>query len=78
MRIGNKSSGVVLSEGAPLVSDPLLDIFLSDVKNERGENEEGVVTLGEIAADLGFENRARLREEPDISSPLTGVVRGRY
>lgn len=54
----------------------MLDILLSDVKNERRENEEGVVTLGEIAQAMGFENR---RETTTLAtSPLQGVVIGRY
>jgi hypothetical protein len=37
-------------EGAPVIADPLFDIFLSIVKNERAEGEQGgVATLGEIA-----------------------------
>lgn len=65
-------------EGAPLVHNPMLDILLGDVKNERGENEEGVVTLGEIAKDMGFENRQLLDHPPTVVSPLQGLVRGRY
>jgi hypothetical protein len=66
-------------EEAPLVHNPMLDILLGDVKNERGENEEGIVTLGEIAAEMGFENRQVLAHPPSaVSSPLHGLVRGRY
>mmetsp|Transcript_14224 Transcript_14224/g.39443 ORF Transcript_14224/g.39443 Transcript_14224/m.39443 type:complete len:178 (-) Transcript_14224:98-631(-) len=65
-------------EGAPLIKDPLLDILLGDVKNERGENEEGVVTLGEIATEMGFENRGFLDRESKVTSPLGGLVKGRY
>ena len=65
-------------EGAPVVSDPLFDILLGDVKNARGENEEGVITLGEIAAELGFENRVFLESEPKVNPPICGLVRGRY
>jgi hypothetical protein len=64
-------------EGAPLVHNPVLDFLLGDVKNERGENEEGIVTLGEIAAEMGFENRQVLAHPPPVvSSPLNGLVRG--
>ena len=37
-------------EGKPVIADPYFDILLSDVKNIRREGEEGVVTLGQIAA----------------------------
>jgi hypothetical protein len=56
----------------------MIDILLGDVKNERGENEEGVVTLGEIAAEMGFENRQILAHPPSVMSPVNGLVRGRY
>ncbi len=49
-------------EGKPVVADPYFDILLSDVKNERREVEEGVVTLGEIAAEMGFENRCEVSD----------------
>ena len=65
-------------EGAPLVQIPMLDILLGDVKNERGENEEGVVTLGEIAEEMGFKNRQIFDRPPAVVSPLQGLVRGRY
>ena len=43
-------TGVYDGEGAPVIADPLFDIFLSIVKNERAEGEQGgVATLGEIA-----------------------------
>jgi hypothetical protein len=67
-----------VEEGEPLVADPLLDILLGDVKNERGENEQGVITLGEIAAEMQFVNRAVLPSEPTVTSPVEGLVRGRY
>ena len=67
-----------VGEGEPLVADPLLDIFLGDVKNERGENEQGVVTLGEIATEMQFVNRAALPSEPTVTSPVEGLVRGRF
>lgn len=65
-------------EGPPVVHDPMLDILLGDVKNERGENEEGVVTLGEIATEMGFENRQIVDNCMTVVSPLQGLVRGRY
>ena len=64
--------------GDPLVKDSMLDILLGDVKNERAENEEAVVTLGEIAADMGFENRQSIVDPLPVVSPLQGLVRGRY
>lgn len=72
--LGNMFGG----EGAPLVKDPSFDILLGDVKNERGENEAGIVTLGEIATEMGFENRGVLASESTVTSPLGGIVRGRY
>jgi hypothetical protein len=66
-------------EGKPVVADPYYDVLLSDVKNERSENESGVVTLGEIAADMGFENRMEVvGSEADVQSPWYGIVRGNY
>mmetsp|Transcript_23155 Transcript_23155/g.64387 ORF Transcript_23155/g.64387 Transcript_23155/m.64387 type:complete len:175 (+) Transcript_23155:138-662(+) len=68
-----------MMEGRPVVADPYFDVLLSDVKNERREGEEGVVTLGEIAADMGFENRCEVNgSAATVQSPLNGVVRGRY
>jgi hypothetical protein len=49
-------------EGQPVVADPFFDIILSDVKNERKEGEERVVTLGEIAAEMGLENRSAVAQ----------------
>lgn len=66
-------------EGKPVIEDPYFDVRLSDVKNERKEGEQGVVTLSEIAADMGFENRGEVSgEDAKIRSPLEGIVRGRY
>jgi hypothetical protein len=68
-----------MMEGKPLIADPYFDVLLSDVKNERREGEEGVVTLAEIAADMGFENRREVDSSAaTVQSPLMGVVRGRY
>jgi hypothetical protein len=39
-----------MMEGKPVIADPYFDILLSDVKNIRREGEEGVLTLGQIAA----------------------------
>jgi hypothetical protein len=63
--------------GAPVVADPFFDILLSDVKNARREEEEGVVTLGEIATEIGFENRGTVTDVT-VQSPLRGLVRGKY
>jgi hypothetical protein len=70
-----------MMEGKPIVPSPMFDILLSDVKNERGEGETGVVTLGEIAGDLGFENRATVSDEEAAEiakGSLTGIIRGKY
>ena len=68
-----------MMEGKPVIADPYFDVLLSDEKNERREGEEGVVTLAEVAADMGFENRSIVDDEVAIGqSPLIGVVRGRY
>ena len=61
-----------------MVADPYIDVLLRDVKNERREGEEGVVTLGEIAADMGFKNRCEVEGAAAmVQSPLNGVARGR-
>jgi hypothetical protein len=47
---------VILPENGPgrslLVPDPMLDIFLGDVKNERGENERSCDTLRNLHREL--------------------------
>lgn len=68
-------------EGPPVVAKPEFDILLSDVKNERKEGETGVVTLGEVATDLGFENRCEVSAEEAPESAmgkLQGIIRGQY
>mmetsp|Transcript_14868 Transcript_14868/g.41073 ORF Transcript_14868/g.41073 Transcript_14868/m.41073 type:complete len:177 (+) Transcript_14868:218-748(+) len=70
-----------MMDGPPVVARPEFDILLSDVKNERKEGEEGVVTLGEIAADLGFENRCAISDQGAAKiaeGKLEGIIRGRY
>ena len=53
----------------------LFDILLSDVKNERRADEKGVVTLAEIAAQLGFVNRSDVSgDAAKVKSPLNGIV----
>lgn len=66
-------------EGKPVIADAFFDVRLSDVKNERRPDEQGVVTLSEIAADMGFANRSEVAGfQAKTSSPLEGIVRGRY
>eukprot|EP00339_Tiarina_fusa_P023941 CAMPEP_0117042482 /NCGR_PEP_ID=MMETSP0472-20121206/29582_1 /TAXON_ID=693140 ORGANISM="Tiarina fusus, Strain LIS" /NCGR_SAMPLE_ID=MMETSP0472 /ASSEMBLY_ACC=CAM_ASM_000603 /LENGTH=174 /DNA_ID=CAMNT_0004753735 /DNA_START=45 /DNA_END=569 /DNA_ORIENTATION=+ len=68
-----------MMEGKPVIADAFFDVLLSDVKNERRQDEQGVVTLTEIAADMGFENRSEVwGEAVKTQSPLEGIVRGRY
>jgi hypothetical protein len=68
-----------MMEGKPVIADAFFDVLLSDVKNERCPNEQGVVTLSEIAADLGFCNRSEVAgEHAQTCSPLQGIVCGRY
>jgi hypothetical protein len=64
-----KTQRAMVMEGQPGVADPYFDILLSDVKNKRREGEEGVVTLVEIAAEMGFENRC---EVSDADAPRLG------
>jgi hypothetical protein len=72
----------MIQEGPPVVAKPEIDLLLSDVKNDRNEGEKGVVTLGEIAADLGFENRCTVSEKEEAAQisteKLQGIIRGRY
>lgn len=76
-----RGTKATMMDGPPVIPDPSFDILLSDIKNERREGEEGVVTLGEIAADLGFENRCSVTEEDAAKiaeGNLDGIIRGRY
>jgi hypothetical protein len=60
-----------MMEGKPVIADAFFDVLLSDVKNERRQDEQGVVTLSEIAADMGFENRSEVSDEDaKTQSPL--------
>jgi hypothetical protein len=76
----NQQRATMLMEGKPVVADPYFDVVLSDVKNARRQGEEGVVTLGEIASEMGFENRCPVSDADaaTVRSPLHGLVRGRY
>lgn len=63
-------------EGPPVVSKTEFD-----VKNEGQEGEKGVVSLGKIAEDLGFENRCAVSDEEasEIRKGNLGrVLHGRY
>lgn len=59
---------------------PEFDILLSEVKNERKEGLKGVVTLGEVAVDLGFGNRCAVSDEAAaelVDGELRDIIRER-
>lgn len=68
-------------DGPPVIPRPAFDILLSDVKNERKEGEAGIITLGEVATELGFQNRCAISDEDAAKiaeGKLEGIIRGRY